>query len=358
MYKNAPKPTSILIVKTSSLGDIIQAFNVLNDLKRRFPEASIDWAVEVSFHSIVAAHPLVRRAIPLAIKERRHLWDSLRSLRREKYDLIFDLQANCKSGMITFLSRGKVKVGYGLKAVREWPNVLATHVRFNVSKKKNIRHFYLDLIEHYCESARKAEIEGVRFKISDEEKRKVDQILAPIQSPLKIMVCPASKWINKQLPLEVLVSLLQKIEQTYHASFLLVWGAESEKAFCQQIQTHLSQALIVDKLPLPTWQNLMSEVDLVIAVDSSALHLCGTTATPSFSLFGPTSPHVFKPIGERHFSYQGACPYGRTFEKQCPILRSCSTGACMRELRAEDLFLEFTKWTSKVLQNQCGSPQF
>src|SRR5882724_4710863 len=112
MYKDPVNPASILIVKTSSLGDIIQAFNVLDDLHNRFPTASIDWAVEASFHSIVAAHPLVRRAIPLAIKRRRNLWGALRALRQDRYDLVFDLQANCKSGLITLLARGGIKVGY------------------------------------------------------------------------------------------------------------------------------------------------------------------------------------------------------------------------------------------------------
>ena len=100
-------------------------------------------------------------------------------------------------------------------------------------------------------------------------------------------------------------------------------------------------SVVVDRLPLPTWQNLMDEVDLVIAVDSSALHLCGTTSTPSFSIFGPTSQRVFKPMGERHFAVQGSCPYGRTFEKQCPVLRSCPTGACIKELTVEELFEAF-----------------
>ncbi len=346
MYKHDLLPSRILIVKTSSLGDIVQSFNVLDDLHRRFPSVSIDWAVEAPLSSIVAAHPLVHRAIPLDIKRRANLWSGLKELRREKYDLIFDLQGNCKSGVVTLLARGKVKVGYDIKSVREWPNILATHVRFNVPKKKNIRIYYLELIEKYFQKPISSEVAGVRFNIEPDEKKKISQILSEVPKGPKIMVCPGSKWINKQMNGDTLSAFLQKIEEKYKASFLLIWGDESEKLLCQGLKNALKSAHVVEKLALPTWQNLMSEVDLVIAVDSSALHLCGTTPTASFSIFGPTSPNIFKPIGQRHFAYQGTCPYGRTFEKQCPVLRSCPTGACIRDLKAEELFQAF--------QNQCA----
>ncbi len=326
MYKKVPFPASVLIVKTSSLGDIIQAFNVLDDLHHRFPGIAVDWAVEAPFYSVVAAHPLVRRAIPR---------NDLRALRRERYDLLFDLQANCKSGLVTFLARAQVKVGYAFQSVREWPNILATHVRFAVSKEQNIRLYYLELLARYFGTPAKTEISGLRFRISSSEQEQIAQIVQRASSSYRIMVCPGSKWVNKRLNLETLIAFLQKIEA---ASFLLVWGDAEEKALCEQIQRRVPGSFLVDKLPIPVWQNLMHEVSLLIAVDSSALHLCGTTSTPTLSLFGPTSPAVFKPMGPRHLALQGPCPYRQTFQKQCPRLRTCPTGACIKSLTPEELF--------------------
>lgn len=339
-------PSRVLIVKTSSLGDIVQSFIVLNDLKRRFPKVEIDWAVEAGFFSIVAAHPLVSRAIALDMKGRKNLIQGLKDLKREKYDVVFDLQANCKSGVITLLSRGKVKVGYGFHSVREWPNILATNVRFEVSKQQSIRLFYLELIERYFQSSLSRENEGVRFKIEAADKQKIDQILSKLNPGIRMMVCVGSRWSNKQLKESTLIDFLKKIENHYECNFLLIWGDEAERAQALEVSRHLKNASVIEKLPLPTWQNLMNEVHLVIAVDSSALHLCATTSTPSFSVFGPTHPNIFKPIGEKHFALQGSCPYGRTFEKQCPALRSCPTGACMKDLKAE--------WLFQAFQNQCG----
>lgn len=345
MYRDNVSPASILIVKTSSLGDIIQAFNVLDDLKNRFPKVSIDWAVEAKFYPVVSSHPLVRRAIPLEIKGKKNIFPGLRNLRKERYDLVFDLQGNTKSGVITMLSRAKKKVGFGLKTVREWPNILATNVRFEISKEKNIRLFYLELIEKFFTVQSSKDFEGVRFKVTEEEKSQVDQIVAKVPGEKKIMVCPGSKWPNKQLKKETFLTFLQKIEEEYRASFLLVWGSAEEKELAKFLSKHLKVSYVVDKLPINMWQNLMNETDLVIAVDSSALHLCGTTLAPSFSVFGPTSFETFKPIGSRHTGLQGRCPYGQVFVKQCPLLRSCMTGACMKDLKVVELFQAF--------QNQC-----
>ncbi|MES2273807.1 MAG: glycosyltransferase family 9 protein [Chlamydiota bacterium] len=354
---NHPK---ILIIKTSALGDIIQAFGVLDDLQHRFPQATIDWAVEKSLHSIAAAHPLVRRAIALDIKGLKKGWWTLsawkflaqgfRDLRKERYDLIFDLQGNCKSGVIGLFAKGKVKVGFGRKSVREWPNLMTTHLRFEVLRQMNIRLQYLQLIQQYFRDANPAELCGVRFKIEENEKAKLAAILdrPELKSKLKVMVCPGSKWINKQLPLTTLVSLLQKIEEKLDACFLLVWGVEVERTLCEEVQAQLpKKSAVIEKLAIPTWQNLMNEVGLVLAVDSSALHLCGTTSTRSFSIFGPTSSAIFKPLGLHHHAYQGKCPYGRTFDKTCPVIRTCPTGACIRNLSAEEIFHSFVTWWEK-----------
>ncbi len=344
----------ILIVKTSALGDIVQAFNVLDYLHSKWPDIEVDWAVERSLASLVSAHPLVRRTIPLDIKGLKKSWHSwkrifseISELRRERYDVLFDLQGNCKSAIVTALARAKVKVGFGWRTVREKPNVLATSRRFNPPRDMNIRLQLVQLIQSHFEDTQPVSIQGVRFKISPSDQTLIQTILAQptLAKPMRIMVCPGSKWTNKQLSVDTLVSFLQRLQERLEASFLLMWGSEEERELCQTIHDHFpSSSRVIDKLAIPTWQNLMNEMQLVLAVDSSALHLCGTTQTPSFSLFGPTSPHIFKPIGPRHYAYQGPCPYGRTFPKACPALRTCPTGACLRNLSADVLFDQFIGW--------------
>lgn len=348
----------ILIIKSSSLGDIIQSFPALNYLRRLFPECEIDWVVEEHLAAVVQAHPLIRRAIaiPLQKIKRRcfsmHAWKdffaSMRDLRKETYRWVFDLQGNCKSALLTFLSRGDLKIGFDLFSVREWPNVLATKARFFVPKEMNIRLQYLSLMQQFFRSPDidfEQAFQGVEFCIDDDEKA----LLLPYSLKRHtIMVCPGSKWVNKQLPLDTWVDFLNRIGQTLETNFLLVWGSLEEKEYCEAIQKRCPKSHVLEmQLKIPAWQYLMNRMDLLIAVDSSALHLCGTTKTASFSIFGPTSALVFRPPGKHHFALQGECPYGKVFLKQCPMLRTCPTGACIRELRAEVLFAAWQNWIQK-----------
>jgi heptosyltransferase-1 len=85
----------------------------------------------------------------------------------------------------------------------------------------------------------------------------------------------------------------------------------------------------------------MDSVDLVVAMDSLPLHLAGTTKVKTFSVFGASLASKFKPAGKKHLTLQGHCPYGRVFEKRCPILRTCPTGACIRSLTGKAVFNAF-----------------
>ena len=278
--------------------------------------------------------------------------------------MVFDLQGNCKSGLVTLFSRSREKVGFGRKSVREWPNILATNSRFEISSAFNIRLQYVGLIQQFFQDQSDVKPDGVRFRIRPEEKSIIQKLLdgPELKRKMRVMVCPGSKWVNKQLPMETLFSFISKIEQSMNSSFLLVSGSDEERNYCHSLHQRLSScSSIVDRLDLPLWQNLMNEMDLVIAVDSSALHLCATTSTPSFSVFGPTSPEIFKPIGANHFAFQGACPTCQVFEKQCPFLRSCKAGDCIRQINPDELFHHFWNWWNSSrkpgLENNSPSDQ-
>lgn len=337
--------SSVLIVKTSSLGDILQSFPVLDFLHDRLPGVAIDWAVTKELAPVVAAHPLIRHAIP--VDHRGDLAGSLKRIREKQYDLLFDLQGNCKSGLFSLFARAKKKVGFGFKTAREWPAALAVEHRIEVPRELNIRLFYLEPLRRFFNDSKPFEINPTLLSITAEERAFIQGLLLrpELASKPRIMVCPGSKWQNKQLPLETMQTFLAKVADTYGPSFLLMWGSPDEKKYCQTLQEAVAgRSLLIDKLPLPVWQNLMAEVDLLIAVDSSALHLAATTQTPSFSLFGPTSPSVFKPLGDSHFALHGPCPYNQMFTKQCPLLRTCPTGACIKNLGVNEIFASFQDW--------------
>lgn len=347
----------ILIVKLSSLGDVIQSLGVLEELVRMEPTVEIDWAVEKRWDSLMAAHPSIRMPIAIPFQELKRngyrlsawkaLWRALMRLRRTRYDWVFDLQGNSKSGLVTWLSRGTHKVGFGWRSLREWPNWLATNRRFEIPAEINMRLQYLHLIKQAFRVDSTANWDPQRtvyLRMTAEETTQMEHYLSRTAKGMRIMVCPGSKWINKQLSYRSWLLFLQELERRLSASFIIVAGEGLECMVAESLVRDLSCAWLLRTPSLPLWQNLMCRVNLLLAVDSSALHLAGTTHTPSFSFFGPTMSELFRPLGAQHGSYQGRCPYGRQFSKQCPILRSCATGACLREPAVQELIDSFFAW--------------
>jgi len=347
---------SVLIIKTSAIGDVIQSFPVLEYLRKKFPDAQINWVAEQGIAPLLKAHPLLDHVIeirtkawrksPLSKETRAEFAAFVKNLRSTHYDLAIDLQGNTKSAIVTGSAKAKVKLGFSWKSVREKSNLLVTNRRLDVLPGLNIRLKYLNLVQSYFNDPQEFKTEGVHLQITKDEQQRLKSICT--QNP-QIMICFGSKWANKRFDHSTLTALLQKIASEYALSFLFIFGDEEEKQIADTLAAPYGErATAVGNLSLPLWQALMWKVAGVIAVDSAALHLCATTDTPSFSVFGPSSSSIYKPIEERHLAVQGDCPYRQTFTTRCPILRTCATGACMRQLKVEDLFISFKKWAEKI----------
>lgn len=131
-FASAAKPRRLLLVKTSSLGDVVHALPVASDLRRKFPELAIDWVVEDAYAEIPRLHPAVGRVIPVALRRWRTTlshaatWREMRAalalLRADDYDIVLDAQGLVKSALLVAMARrapqGR-RCGYGRNAARE-----------------------------------------------------------------------------------------------------------------------------------------------------------------------------------------------------------------------------------------------
>lgn len=344
----------ILIIKTSALGDIIHAFPVLQFLSTF---GQVDWVVEKPFAELVQSHPNINHVFPVQTKKWRKNWwkksvrQEIKNFRQQlqahTYDIVFDLQGNIKSGLILANVKSPLKVGFGFKSVSEWPNWLFTNRQYNPPAGKNIREDYLYLAEKGMDKETFPSQTAVKLNIPNEEETKIANILAQpaLQNSIRIMVCPGSNWTNKQLSPLALKTFLKQIHDELPASFLCVWGSPEEKILADEI-TNLfpNRSVTVEKLALSTLQNLQSQVDLVIAMDSLPLHLAGTTETPTYSVFGASLLQKYKPMGKHHQGFQGGCPYGQVFHKRCEMLRTCATGSCIKSIQGQNLYSHFIHW--------------
>jgi heptosyltransferase I len=351
---------SILIIKTSSIGDVIQTMPVLVDLRKRFPHAEIHWVVEETTAPLLAAHPLLDRVLVIDTKKwrrapfKKETWRALRlfykELTEKSYDLLFDLQGNSKSALITSLARAKEKVGFSWSSLPEKLNCLVTNYRYAVSSRLPVKQFYLTLVEKHLGGGNPSSSNQLPFTLTDRERERVTALNAHL-TDASLMVAFGSKWKNKRLKEETLFHLLSLISKKYRPFFLFPYGSLEEEVLAKKWHEAFStHSLAIGDLSLPLWHALMKSVDGVLSMDSTALHLAAAASTPTFSFFGPSSSAVYKPEGDLHHAFQGSCPYGRTFDKRCPLLRSCATGACLQEADPSLLFEDFEKWWTLLMR--------
>lgn len=346
-------PLSILIVKTSARGDVLNALSILSHLKKLAPNMAVDWVVEQGQRDLIDAHPSIRKTLainsknwrksPFSKRTRIEASDALRKLRQSRYDILFDFQGNTKSGIVTLFAKAHHKIGFSKSAVPEWPNLIATNKKITPSLK-NQQQDYLEMVYGFFGEKLPEEIssEPINFNISANDSEK---ILALIPKNQKVaLICPQSAWDNKRLKRRAMTSFLQRVQAATGCKLLFAWGSEIERCNAEKMHSDLGDSSgVLPKLnPLELYE-AMDHSDLVISVDSFSLHLAATTKTSTFSIFGPSLASYYAPIGKQHTFFQGQCPYSLSFEKRCPLLRTCKTGACTKRIDPDHLFQVFSK---------------
>lgn len=335
-----------LIVKLSALGDIVQAFPTVEYLKKRFKNCHISWVVDKRCASLVKSHPSIDKAVIIDLKPLKNEPFSLNSLSHLKkirseiqetcYDCVFDLQGNIKSGFLTYFAKAKEKVGFSFESLAEWPSGLATSTKIKVPKRLNAKLSYLELLKSYFQDKEPFEEEVLKLKLSDDEEKKLKTLVDQLFSSGKkiIFVCVGSAWPNKKLPESSLVHLINTLSGQYkNCLFVFGSGSDEELEESHRISKQINQkTFVLEKLSIPLFQHCLLRSSGVIAMDSFALHLAGASKKATFGFFGASLGEIYAPPSKDSAYFQGECPYGITFIKRCPKLRTCKTGACLKEV--------------------------
>ena len=322
-------PRHIAIIKCSAIGDILQALPIVKAIKLETPSAKISWIVDEKHQDLLATFKEIDEIIPLPLENLKKgifsaaswIYHLKKELSKKRFDAVCDLQGNCKSALITWACKSKIKLGFSKEAVSEWPNLLTSNIKVFVKKGTSIQEQYLCF-------AKKLLNKSISF---DHDNSSFDE-----PSTRRIMVCPGSQWKNKRLDTPEFFSFLKSIEKKYKLTWIIV-GIEKNGL------PLLNNALFYPQLEWSLWKEMMRNVDMVLSADSCALHLAALLERPTLSFFGPSSAAIYQPRGPLHASLSGSCPYGKTFTKRCKVLRTCPTGACLKQLSSQEYEKIFTQ---------------
>ena len=282
--------SAILVIRPSSLGDVVHALAVVADVHAHRPGLAVDWVAEEAFAPLVALDPGVRRTIPVALRRwRRSLlagatWREFAAfraaLRHERYVAVIDLQEQLKGSAMAAMARGPSH-GPTAKDAREPLAAWWHDHRHPIARRQ---HFQ-DRCRQLVAAALGYAVEGPpRFGLAPPP---LPRELA-CAGPYAMLVHGTSRD-DKLWPEEHWRALATRLGQGGIES-LLPWGSDAERARGERIAAGLATARVLPKLGLPEQASLLKAAHVVVGVDTGLVHLAAALQTPTLALFTATDP--------------------------------------------------------------------
>lgn len=289
----------VLVVKTSSMGDVIHTLPALTDAAEALPGIVFDWVVEEAFAEVPAWHPSVRNVIPVAIRRWRKAplkafssgeWGRYRTaLAAERYDAVIDAQGLLKSTLLaTRLAKGK-RFGMDRASARE-PAAALFYDRGIVVPKG----------VHAVDRTRRLFAGAIGYRMPEGRGRygiEVPTSAAAEGVPYLVFLHGTTRH-EKHWP-EVYWAELIALALAEGFRIKLVWGNAAEQARAERLASAGPMVEVLPRSSLTTIAQVLSQAAGIVSVDTGLSHLAAALGRPNVVLFGPTDPGLVGGYGER-----------------------------------------------------------
>lgn len=280
---------NIVLIKTSSLGDVLHNLPVVTDICTHFPSAKIDWVVEESFAALPALHPKVTRIFPVAMRRWRKAWWSSRSeigascntLRDTSYDFAIDTQGLIKSALITRCVNA-TRCGMDWESARE-----------PLASLFYDRTFFIPKDQHAVE--RNRQLAGLALGY------------APLGEPDYGIQIPAANlpWLDLTKRYAVLLHATSRDDKLWEEAnwvalgtllasqnlqIVLPWGSDKEKARSERLAVLIPNSICPPRLSLNEATALLGHAQAAIGVDTGLSHLAAALNIPTIGIYTATDP--------------------------------------------------------------------
>lgn len=305
----------VLLIKTSSMGDVIHALPALTDAGNAIPGIRFDWMVEESFAEIPAWHPLVDNVIPIELrkwrkgifsKETREGFKRLRdTLKDKEYDLILDAQGLVKSALLTFFAKGK-RAGLDFHSARE------SLASFAYQKKVNV-NFY----QHAVVRMRELFSKVLEYPLPHTPPNfNLQHIPKVTQSDPYIVFLHSTTWESKQWPEEYWVELAAIANQAGYR-VKISGGNQTELARAKRIAEKSKMVDALPRLTIAEAASLCANSKGAVAVDTGFGHLAAALDIPIVSIYGSTNPEYTGAIGNKSILLAAEFPCAPCLSREC-----------------------------------------
>ena len=331
-------PGRVLIVKPSSLGDVVDAVPVAVALKEAFPAVEVHWLAGRPYAELLAAQPSVDRVLVFDRRRwggwgfwrHRVEWRTLvRQLREAGYDVAIDLQGLARSALLTRASGAPARVG--LSSARECARLAYT---VTVGPREPEVH----AVDRYLQVLRALGVAPpgeARFGLAvpQEAGEQVEaRLAAEAVSGRFVCLAPGARWESKRWPVERFAELGARLAEAQGVEVVVV-GAEEDRALARVIAERVGPTARdwTGRTTLVELAALLERSALVVTNDSGPMHLAAALGTPLVALFGPTNPVRTGPYSPRAVVVTSAAHCAPCYRRRCDRL------VCLEEVRVEDV---------------------
>lgn len=289
----------VLLVKTSSMGDVLHSLPALTDAQHVFPEIQFDWAVEEGFAQIPTWHSAVNQVIPVAIRRWRKNWFSApiraermafrQQLTATHYDAVIDAQGLLKSAfLVTRLAHG-AKHGYDRHSIREPIASFFYDYKHQISKQQHaverIRQLFAASLGYDCPKTQGDYAIAQHFL----------HVPTELQGEYVVFLHSTTRD-DKHWPEEYWRSLIALMAES-GVKIKLPWGAEHEYQRALRLAEGFDFVDVLPKLTLAEVALQIANAKAVVSVDTGLSHLTAALDKTNFTLFGPTDPGLIGGYG-------------------------------------------------------------
>lgn len=305
----------ILIIRLSSIGDIILVSPLIRLVRKRFPQANIDMVVGAEFEELISFNPNLNRVILFNRQTGlRGLLKLCKKIRQERYDLIIDLHKKIRSFLICLTSGAKQRASYNKHSFLRF-----LLVKFKINRYSDIP-FTSNL---YLKSLQRFDIEddgqGLDLYITPSKERVILDLLRRkgiSKEDILIGLAPGAHWYTKRWLKERYIELSNFLIQNKKAKIVILGGREEVKLSDEIKASLLSEPITVtDSLSLMETAALLKRCKILISNDTGIMHMAAAVKTPVVAIFGPTV---------KEFGYYPYRVDNRVISKDLPC-RPCST---------------------------------
>ncbi|MBI5573050.1 MAG: lipopolysaccharide heptosyltransferase II [Elusimicrobia bacterium] len=313
-----------MIIRLSSIGDIVLATPLLRCLRKKYPSAQIDFIIKKKYSEILSANPYISNLILFD----GDLLKFAKKIRNEKYDFILDIHNNSRSFLLTLFSGAKI-LKYKNYMFKKF---LLTEFGLNFYKEK------VPVFQRYLKTAESLGVsydnKGLDFVIDKNAENKFEQI----RRDQCIGICPVAVWKTKRWHKEKFIELAKKIIERYNYN-ILIFGGKDDFEYCEDIKKQIgNKSENLSGLSLQESAVALKKCKYLLTNDTGLMHIAEALKIPTISIFGSTAEEFgFYPQSEKSkiISKNYFCkPCSTKGSGKCPV----GDFRCMTGISVEEVF--------------------